>query len=265
MPTTEYDIQQLMAGWFADEGLVSDSDPMVSAKENAGNPHYLPTARLSARSIGRDELVLLDLWGKLDRPGAVYADITWVGYTGIDGSGRSGDAFAAVARRRDAAVALVQERGAERARTCAAGKWTGRPRACCAKPATAPRFCIEPATASAKTVHGTASTWTTTKPTTIVVCCPAPALRLNLACIFRFRRPVRNQHDRSRGTAERDRPAATSNSGSRVARRNDVHPQDDALLRAADRRVVARRRHGDRVAARPDADVVGADAGRSRR
>ena len=26
--------------------------------------------------------MLLDLWGKLDRPGAVYADITWIGYTG---------------------------------------------------------------------------------------------------------------------------------------------------------------------------------------
>ena len=26
--------------------------------------------------------MLLDLWGKLDRPGAVFADITWVGFTG---------------------------------------------------------------------------------------------------------------------------------------------------------------------------------------
>jgi len=38
-PTTEHDIQQLMAGWFRDEGLVSDANPMVSAAENAGNPH----------------------------------------------------------------------------------------------------------------------------------------------------------------------------------------------------------------------------------
>ena len=44
LPTTEYDIQQLMAGWFTEEGLVSDYDPNVSAGENAGNPHYLPTA-----------------------------------------------------------------------------------------------------------------------------------------------------------------------------------------------------------------------------
>src|SRR3954469_24569437 len=33
--TTEYDIQQLMAGWFRDEGLIADSDPNVSAAQNA--------------------------------------------------------------------------------------------------------------------------------------------------------------------------------------------------------------------------------------
>jgi Xaa-Pro aminopeptidase len=108
-PTTEYDIQQQMAGWFADEALVSDSAPMVSAMENAGNPHYLPT-RLHSRSIHADELVLLDLWGKLDEPGSVFADITWVAYTGRHVPDRFARAFAAAAAARDAAVALVQDR-----------------------------------------------------------------------------------------------------------------------------------------------------------
>ena len=105
--TTEYDIQQLMAGWFRDEGLVTDSDPNVSAQENAGNPHYLPTAG-SNRPIRRDEILLLDLWGKLDRPGAVFADITWMGFTGPRVPQRFADAFAAIARARDAASTLVQ-------------------------------------------------------------------------------------------------------------------------------------------------------------
>lgn len=106
-PTTEYDIQQLMAGWFAEEGLVSDSAPNVSAGENSGNPHYLPTID-SARRIEPEQLVLIDLWGKLDVAGAVFADITWVGYTGRTVPERYGKAFAAVAEARDAAVALVQ-------------------------------------------------------------------------------------------------------------------------------------------------------------
>jgi len=106
--TTEYDIQQLMAGWFREEGLISDSDPNVSAAENSGNPHYLPTAALH-RAIRKDEMVLLDLWGKLDRPGAVYADITWVGYTGARVPERFAKAFGAIRDARDAGIAVVQD------------------------------------------------------------------------------------------------------------------------------------------------------------
>jgi Xaa-Pro aminopeptidase len=106
--TTEYDIQQLMAGWFRDEGLVSDSDVNVSAGENSGNPHYLPSAS-AHRAIGRDEIVLLDLWGKLPRPGAVYADITWIGFTGARAPERYVKAFAAVCAARDAGIRLVQD------------------------------------------------------------------------------------------------------------------------------------------------------------
>ena len=105
--TTEYDIQQLMAGWFHEEGLVSDADPMVSAQENAGNPHYLPTAA-AHRPIRRDEVLLLDLWGKLPAPGAVFADITWMGFTGARVPDRVAQAFSVIRDARDAAVALVQ-------------------------------------------------------------------------------------------------------------------------------------------------------------
>jgi Xaa-Pro aminopeptidase len=105
--TTEYEIQQLMVQWFKEEGLVSDSDPNVSASENAGNPHYLPTRAVSRR-IGANELVLLDLWGKLATPGAVYADITWVGYTGPRVPDRFAEAFVVICAARDAGIALVQ-------------------------------------------------------------------------------------------------------------------------------------------------------------
>jgi Xaa-Pro dipeptidase len=52
--------------------------------------------------------VLLDLWGKLAQPGAVFADITWVGFTGARPPDRHVKAFVAVAAARDAAVDLVQ-------------------------------------------------------------------------------------------------------------------------------------------------------------
>ena len=106
---TEFDIQRQMAGWFKEEGLVSDSDPVVAAQENSGDPHYLPTAR-TARSIRANELLLLDLWGKKGSdPNAVYADITWVGFTGRTVPGEMARAFDAVRSARDAAAALAQE------------------------------------------------------------------------------------------------------------------------------------------------------------
>jgi Xaa-Pro aminopeptidase len=107
IPTSEYDIQQHMVTWFRDAQLLSDSPPNVSAAEHAGNPHYLPTATTS-RLIGRDELLLLDLWAKIDEPGAVYADITWVGYTGRRPSSAHIRAFEVVRAARDAAVSLVE-------------------------------------------------------------------------------------------------------------------------------------------------------------
>ncbi|MCC7126275.1 MAG: aminopeptidase P family protein [Acidobacteria bacterium] len=107
----EFEVQQAMAGWFADEGLVAGSAPNVSAQENAGNPHYLPTASVH-RPIRANELLLLDLWGRFPQRGSVYADITWVAFTGPSIPSRMTDAFAAIVRARDAAVALVQARAA---------------------------------------------------------------------------------------------------------------------------------------------------------
>jgi Xaa-Pro aminopeptidase len=105
---TEYDLQQLMVQWFSDEGLVSDSAPVVAVRGNAGNPHYLPSAERSSPVVA-DEVLLLDLWGKRTEPGAVFADITWVGFTGRRAPAPLAEAFAAAAGARDAAIALVQD------------------------------------------------------------------------------------------------------------------------------------------------------------
>jgi Xaa-Pro aminopeptidase len=106
-PVTEIEVQERMVEWFAEEGLVADTPPNVSAAENAGNPHYQAT-RAVHRAIGPNEGVLIDLWGKLTTPGAVFADITWVGFTGRNVPPDFSAAFAAARDGRDAAVALVQ-------------------------------------------------------------------------------------------------------------------------------------------------------------
>jgi Xaa-Pro dipeptidase len=105
---TELDVQRQMIGWFEEEGLIFDSPPVVAAQENAGDPHYGPSEK-KHRGIGDSEVLLLDLWGKLPQPGAVYADITWVGFTAETVPDRYVQAFNAARDGRDAAVALVNE------------------------------------------------------------------------------------------------------------------------------------------------------------
>jgi Xaa-Pro dipeptidase len=105
---TEHELQQQMVKWFEEEGLVTDSPPVVAVGGNAGNPHYLPTAD-QCRAVVGDEVLLLDLWGKKSDAGAVFADITWVAVTSSRVPAEVSRAFHAVAEARDAAVRLVAD------------------------------------------------------------------------------------------------------------------------------------------------------------
>ena len=106
-PVSEFEVQQTMVGWFGDAGLVSDSPPVVASQQSSGNPHYLPTEQ-QCRPIEHDNIVLLDLWGKLDTPGSMYADITWMGYTGPQAPPELVAVFDVARAARDAAIARVQ-------------------------------------------------------------------------------------------------------------------------------------------------------------
>ena len=107
-PSHEFEIQQAMVGWFEEEGLVTDCPPVVAAGESGANPHYLPTASQS-RPIRPGDPVLIDLWGKRETPGAVFADITWMAYAGAEVPDEYADAFRVAASARDAAVTVVRK------------------------------------------------------------------------------------------------------------------------------------------------------------
>jgi Xaa-Pro aminopeptidase len=110
--TSEYELQQLMRQWFDEEGLTSDAPPLVAVMENASDPHYMPQPAAS-RPITRHQLLLLDLWGKLETPGAVFADISWVGFTGASVPDEMTRVFNTARDARDAAVTLVQQAAAD--------------------------------------------------------------------------------------------------------------------------------------------------------
>lgn len=106
---TEYDVQQFLVKRFTDAGLIFDHAPIVGANEHAGDPHYAPPPTGSS-VIRKNDWLLIDLWGKLDRPGSVYADITWTGFAGkaSDVPQRNIEVFDAVRDARDAGVAHME-------------------------------------------------------------------------------------------------------------------------------------------------------------
>jgi Xaa-Pro aminopeptidase len=104
---SEYDIQKFFAESFQREGLITDDLPIVAVNANASNPHYEPTAERHS-PISEGDLVLLDVWAKLNTPGAVYYDITWMGFVGKAPSDKQREIFEVVKRARDAGVERVK-------------------------------------------------------------------------------------------------------------------------------------------------------------
>jgi Xaa-Pro aminopeptidase len=61
------------------------------------------------RPIAEGDFVLIDIWGRMDRPGTCFYDITWTGVVGREPSDRERHVFSVVAQARDAAIVTVQE------------------------------------------------------------------------------------------------------------------------------------------------------------
>ncbi|MBY0503312.1 MAG: Xaa-Pro peptidase family protein [Bryobacteraceae bacterium] len=103
---TEFAVQQWIRQAFARENLVTDHGPIVAVNSNASDPHYEPTAERTA-IINPGDVVLIDLWAKLDHPGSVYYDVTWTGYYGAVPPDRVQNVFQVVTEARRQASALA--------------------------------------------------------------------------------------------------------------------------------------------------------------
>jgi len=104
----ETEVQAAILDHFQHHGMTTYSPPIVAAGPHSGDPHYEPLPGHDAL-IGPGDFVLIDLWCKLDKPRAVYSDLTRVGYVGITVPEKYERIFAIVAAGRDAAVACVGE------------------------------------------------------------------------------------------------------------------------------------------------------------
>jgi len=106
IPLTEYELKQWIQGGFDAAGLHTEEGPDVAVGAHASDPHYGPTPETAA-PIRKDDLLLLDVWGKLKTPGSVYYDITWIGYLGKKVPNKYAKVFHVVKDARDKAVDLI--------------------------------------------------------------------------------------------------------------------------------------------------------------
>lgn len=105
---TEGEVRDWISGGFRAHGLVTEEPPLVAAGANSSDPHYQPAG--AGAAIEPDQILQFDLWAKEPAPGAVYADISWVAWTGAALPAEPAVTFGAVRAARDGAVALIRER-----------------------------------------------------------------------------------------------------------------------------------------------------------
>jgi Xaa-Pro aminopeptidase len=104
----EMEVQECITRHFRAHGLIADHPAIVGVGPHSGDPHYEPKPG-DAGLIREGSFVLVDLWGKLDKPRAVYSDLTWTAFVGREVPSKYTEVFTIVAAARDAAVQRVRD------------------------------------------------------------------------------------------------------------------------------------------------------------
>ncbi len=107
-PLTELDVQRRILEHFRAYEVTTYSAPNCSVNANSADPHYEPGTSGNA-PIQAGDFVLLDIWGKLEKPRAVYSDLTWTGFVGETVPAKYTTIFNIVAAARDAAIQKVRD------------------------------------------------------------------------------------------------------------------------------------------------------------
>jgi len=107
-PVNEYEVMVWLQEAMRRAGIAEGYGPNVSVNANSSDSHYEPTAATS-KPIREGDFLLIDIWGRMDRPGSCFYDITWTAVVGRSPREREQQVFGLVAQARDAAIKVVQE------------------------------------------------------------------------------------------------------------------------------------------------------------
>jgi len=110
--TTEYDIAKFIDDRFKSDGLITEDTMIVGTNEHPADPHFEPTPE-NARQFKEGDTVLIDLWAKLDRPKAIFYDITWCGFIGTNPPPKYVEIWNTVVKARKTAVQFIRNKFAK--------------------------------------------------------------------------------------------------------------------------------------------------------
>lgn len=100
-------VQQDVLRAMESAGLTTDHPPIVAFGPNAANPHYEPREGSDAE-LESDQVVLIDLWGGKTLE-SVFADQTWMGFSGTTPPDDVMDAWTATRDAREAALRHLEQ------------------------------------------------------------------------------------------------------------------------------------------------------------
>jgi len=103
----EFAVQRDVLEAFARAGLETEDPPIVAFQAHAADPHYSPTAA-SSWTLEADQVVLLDLWARRSAH-SVWADQTWMGFSGAVPPETVTTVWETVRNARDAAVETLRD------------------------------------------------------------------------------------------------------------------------------------------------------------
>jgi Xaa-Pro dipeptidase len=106
--TSEIEVQKFILKKFIQYGLKNEVvKPIVAFRENTSFVHYYPKASTN-KKLRRNSLILVDIWARLRKKGAPYADITWMAWYGGKPPFEVQRVFKTVVSARDKAISFVK-------------------------------------------------------------------------------------------------------------------------------------------------------------
>lgn len=105
--TSEYEAARFILRKFKEYKIKIDHPPIVAFRENTQYVHYYPSQY--CLKIKPESLVMIDLWGRVKKRGAPFADITVTGYLGKNIPAEITKVFNIVKNARDKAVKYLKE------------------------------------------------------------------------------------------------------------------------------------------------------------